>query len=1435
MIINNATEKLVIQSLAPSYTKLYVLHSIYRDYDVVGRSFWTYGSGVASERRDITDTSINFATLSGFNSSTEYSLRGAFFDAMVDAELLEAQIGINLSDATSFTTKQMPTITSVQSIAESVDVGVGPPRVSISTLGDADYCILEFKEVGASTWRRYYTGALAPTITFSGVPIGEYNVRIVGFITLPDGSTTEASTPFEFPQVLTVLYNFIPPSAPKNIQFKAARIQDGKERYDVRVEWDWEKDIGANVREFSLHYVEFDEFAVSGWEKAQVINVGAARAATITSFPFNRRYKFKVSSIAWGPDTQAITEAPSVEYILTEDTILDSSFTNETGIEVNYAHIKGSFKDGTIWRQSFLIDAATGAVSLGALDSEGRAPISFDPLSRTVNVDGSVITKSIYSANFILTNLTGEDNPAIFSQGKNWGDNNSGIWMGMDNTTLKPKFELGNSTQFIRYDGDTLRISGDTVIGTPSGDIDISTGLQGKQTVFIYRLAPPVITSPPASPDYPPEGWSTTPPARTSSLQSIYVSTGLLNPITNKLVDGEVWSNPSMWTGVRGADGTSAKNFSISSTAQSFSFTGEGAVKSASTITFTGNRSNAAGTITWTARNNSSAIVPLSITGDTATLSVANFGASLFVTVTATCDGISDVITIVRLIDGSNALTGYLTNESVSVPASSTGVVSSFSAATGQFKVFYGTWDVSSACTFSLVASSAATGAIGSASGTYNISAMSANLGSITLRASHPTYGTVEKIFSISKSIAGVEGIAGTAAKGFSITSTAQSFVYTGIGTLKSAPSIVFTALRQSTTANVTWSAVSNTGATVALTSVSNTGATLTSANQGGFAWVTVTATCDGMSDKITIVLLTDGSNVMSGYLTNEAVVLDSNSDGYVQVYTSATGYFKVYFGTADITSQCTFSVSNPSNLTTSINSAGLYSTTAMAPGVGVTQGYSDLTATHPTYGSITKRLSISKSLAGRGYNVIYTTNFENSSRGSWNGSPIQDDSALVPLGFTKYMPCYERDTLEANNIVSVVAGEKYKVRALINTEASQQTVYLGARLLNAEKEHVTWAIADGAGRAPTPGWGVIQGTLTIPNGVAYIIPWIQRSGPHGTANGYSRVTDISFEDLSMKGIDGTDGNDGTSVLVQWSVNGVNNWHDTYVAGDKYMRQQVSGAWGPAAKVVGEDGTNGTAGTYVSFIFRASTTRPPQPLGQNPPGWTDSPPSSGVVWMSSATKTGDTGFLLSAWSVPVKLTGETGAKGDSITGPAGTRGVGTYTQAVAGLANFDTTIAWNFFISNFGSGPVAGDVLTQYRTGAPNIAFTRYWNGAAWTAAALVVHGDMIVNGTIPSAKIIDASITSAKIQDAAITNAKIANGTITNAKIQDAAITRAKISTTLESDNFVNNSTGTSINFATGQIQMNSTGAGGRMTITNERIDIYDENNRLRVRIGKL
>lgn len=101
----------------------------------------------------------------------------------------------------------------------------------------------------------------------------------------------------------------------------------------------------------------------------------------------------------------------------------------------------------------------------------------------------------------------------------------------------------------------------------------------------------------------------------------------------------------------------------------------------------------------------------------------------------------------------------------------------------------------------------------------------------------------------------------------------------------------------------------------------------------------------------------------------------------------------------------------------------------------------------------------------------------------------------------------------------------------------------------------------------------------------------------------------------------------------------------------------------------------------------------------------------------------------------------------------------------------------------------------------------------------------------INSAIIQDAAIGTAQIANAAINNAKIADASINAAKIQDGQITNAKIGNTIQSNNYVANSTGWLLNKG-GNFYINGSG-NGRMIINNTQVLVYDANNVLRVRMG--
>lgn len=485
-----------------------------------------------------------------------------------------------------------------------------------------------------------------------------------------------------------------------------------------------------------------------------------------------------------------------------------------------------------------------------------------------------------------------------------------------------------------------------------------------------------------------PTDWSTTSPSNTtpgSFLWSITVPLNTSATTTTSTIDWTDVNYPIRaiaYNGTNGNNGNSASLLTLASTAQTFTYGRDGSASPASqTITFTANLQNLTGTVVFTATNyDSSGNVlgnpSLGGSGNNRTLTVANFDVAAYCVVSASLSGYSDQVTIIRLQDGLNTTSGYLTNESVTVQASSAGVVPSggFSNAGGTFQVYNGTTDVTTSSTFSVVSSSGVTIAIGESTGIYTVSAMSADQGTATLQA---VYGsvTLTKVYSIAKSKAG------SSASVLTLTQTAQTFTYNGAGTaVPSSQTILFTAntvnLSPTVGSPVTFSGTlyNASGGSLGAATFTNAGATsaeLTIANFGVANYCVVTASFSGYSDQTTIYRLssgtngTDGTSPIVGLLTNETTTVAADNSGTVPSggFDNAGGTFKVYQGTTDVTTSATFSVASSSGVTISIDaSTGVYTVTAMSANYG--------TATlQAVYSSVTiqKVYTIAKSLAGAG------------------------------------------------------------------------------------------------------------------------------------------------------------------------------------------------------------------------------------------------------------------------------------------------------------------------------------------------------------------------------------------------------------------------------------------------------------------------------------
>lgn len=555
-MLNPATEKLVINNFMVGYTMLYAQHNFYLDEDVVSKVVF-YKTGTQQEKIEYfpaTEKLYTYFTLKNLLSNSSYTLNAAFYDAMAsDPSLVGAKLGINLSETLSFTTAKSPSFTNIEVIATHVDVGVSDPTVVFSLNGYGQTVIIQAQKEGTTDWLTVFDGAFSDKINVI-VPIGNYKFRVAGRIRLPDGLSLDISTWYQFPTTIAVSYLAVPPTTPTNLVFKAAKIKDGIERYDVQVSWTWERLSGAQVKEFILQYVTTEEYSKTGWAKASVINNASAKSVIITSFPHNKQYTFRVGVSSWGQNT---VWSSTSAYIIDANTVFDQAITTVSGCEIGYYGIRAFIKEGASYKQSFLLDANTGGMSIGVADSEGKIPFVFDPTNKVLNIDGKTITEEINAANFVLTNL-GTGSPKLYSQEKPYySAANSGIFFGRDSNGLM-QFDVGNNVSYLRFDGNDVRISGSVVISTNSGDVPLDDAMQGKNVAFIYKTS----TTTPATPtstSYPPSGWATNPTAT-----PCWISQGQIDPATGSLISGTSWSTPIKFSGADGVRGPGIYAYAIS-------------------------------------------------------------------------------------------------------------------------------------------------------------------------------------------------------------------------------------------------------------------------------------------------------------------------------------------------------------------------------------------------------------------------------------------------------------------------------------------------------------------------------------------------------------------------------------------------------------------------------------------------------------------------------------------------------------------------------------------------------------------------------------------------------------------------------------------------------------------------------------------------------
>jgi hypothetical protein len=339
---------------------------------------------------------------------------------------------------------------------------------------------------------------------------------------------------------------------------------------------------------------------------------------------------------------------------------------------------------------------------------------------------------------------------------------------------------------------------------------------------------------------------------------------------------------------------------------------------------------------------------------------------------------VADQITIYTLKEGDDSLVASLINENQTITCDSTGTpVGGQFPLSSELAIYRGIIKLTNAdgVTWSKVSETGMTSSIVSTTGVISVTAISADSGTATYRATIGTT-TLDKIFTLNKSkngtngTNGTNGSNGTNARSVDLTTTTQSFLYNTAGTSPSPSSVVVTATAQNTSGTVFYEFL--VGGTSVQNTTTNTYSYTPQSAFGSMPQQIIVRIREGSStstvlatDILSMIAIkpgTDGINSVSAVLSNEAATVSSDSAGNVGSFSNAGGTFYVFDGTTDKTGNAavTYSVASSTGVTISIASSGVYTITAMSADSGTATlraVYNNLT--------INKIYSISKSRAG--------------------------------------------------------------------------------------------------------------------------------------------------------------------------------------------------------------------------------------------------------------------------------------------------------------------------------------------------------------------------------------------------------------------------------------------------------------------------------------
>lgn len=562
---------------------------------------------------------------------------------------------------------------------------------------------------------------------------------------------------------------------------------------------------------------------------------------------------------------------------------------------------------------------------------------------------------------------------------------------------------------------------------------------------------------------------------------------------------------------------TGAKVVTLSSSAQVFKIDKTGAGSPAS-ITLTANGQNCAGSPTFTV---ASGTATLTGTGNSRSIALASMTTDAVV-VNVSWDGQTDTYTIVKVREGTDAITAVLSNESAAVPADASGTVTSFAGASTKLTIYVGATDDTANWTITTTASNCTISGANTAS--VSVSAMSADAATVTFSATKAG-ATVTKVFSLVKSKQGAAGANG-ADGGYtdyrfirSVNQPSTPTVANPSGWYDAPPTggdplwMIKAAKNAAGTLTSTWSAPVRLDADSIFVEYSADASTWHATFTTGDKYMhTKTGVNGTWSSAIKIVGENGatgpaGANGQRGNLNLvQAVTATTWSNATAATAIANAGGGSPMFG----------------DVVTEYNSASSFSDTRVFNGTNWVAISSYLSGNMFVNGSIVAQKIDSRGLsikdasgniilaAGTGLdytqyvanapqstgNMVFTSDFTDGS-GTWLGRSVE---AVTGQAWGYALVSTTRDTLELKNRFQVTPGETLYVEADLLPNGTQVCAF-GARFDNADGTTViAWL---GATSTATAAWQHVSGTVTVPANAAFACPWFQLNGTGTMAKAY--------------------------------------------------------------------------------------------------------------------------------------------------------------------------------------------------------------------------------------------------------------------------------------------------------------------------------------------